>query len=524
MLERISETSVKEIIKIMKMESYQDLVAVLSKFKPKSKSGAKQKDQKKKNPSVEEKEKIESLDQKDKKKEFDKNQVIKDENDSEQNVNVANRYWIRGHNGAMLLDFLSAFCAAHEIDLFAINSEYLIENWKNITNTLLTELNKIITTIPKEKSAEFEQNQADIDFTTKKESKKELGKEKQKSSEQKKAEEKKSSSEKPEGRKEESNPEKVFDIDKFIDESENNNNEQTGVKANETSNLGPDIALEKESSKRDNQLLQLKEYKILYFDFDEFMELFNDNENHEISNNGHLTMKKFLKIFADPILFNEKTLFLIVSEGKYYSRLLSEIFDYELTVPTPTESDRKQIFEAFKESNLKCTYEARILASATHNWTLWDIKKLILNAIHRFKIGLCKYDSINSDFLLSLINTEKVLPKKSSKHLGIKGSETNAESNASVCYQQASTTDLSDPQLSMIDSLNEQLYQDAAFKDFDNVVRIIQDMISNKPINPDDMKIISKYSFILSDEPKKALSKMNQAKTRVDRIRKIKDK
>ncbi len=157
-------------------------------------------------------------------------------------------------------------------------------------------------------------------------------------------------------------------------------------------------------------------------------------------------------------------------------------------------------------------------------WTLWDIKKLVSNAIHRFSLGLCKYDSINSDYLLSLINSEKVLPKKSAKLIGIKGSETISESKGTVLHSQASTTDLSDLQLSMVDSLTDQLYQEAAFKDFDNVSRIIQDLISNKPMNPEDMKIISKYAFILNDDPRKALSKMNQAKTRVDRIRKLKDK
>jgi len=70
----------------------------------------------------------------------------------------------------------------------------------------------------------------------------------------------------------------------------------------------------------------------------------------------------------------------------------------------------------------------------------------------------------------------------------------------------------------------DQLYQEAAYKEFDNLSRIIQDMIANKPLIPDDYKLIANYAFILNDDPKKALTKLNQAKTRVDRIKKLKDK
>ena len=206
---------------------------------------------------------------------------------------------------------------------------------------------------------------------------------------------------------------------------------------------------------------------------------------------------------------------------------MSRLFDYELTVPVPTEADRKLIFNVLKDTSFSYTFESTVLAQATPSWTVWDINKLIQNSMHRFELGLCKYDSINSDFILSLINNEKVLPKKVLKLASGKGLDLVADPVISSSYSSGVSSqgfDNIDPQNIIVDSLSDQLYQEAAFKEFDNLSRIIQDIISQKAPDQEDYKMLSNYAFILNDDPKKALNKLNQAKTRVDRLKKLKDK
>ena len=510
--ERIFEAKMKEIIKLMKIESFKDLYAIVSKFKPKVKSGGKQREHPKKKSTdqgkSEEGTKVDLLKNKDSEKNREKQSV----EDSDASIKLSNTYWIRGHSGAMIPEFLSAFCSAHEIDLFSINPEFIYENWSNILTLLPNELNKILIAPISEK----------VEKEIKKEEIREKVSEKEKKKDTVQTAGNNETSEKSKQNNVKAKAEKVFDMEDLIKEPENEENDLSKAQHEENSPSEHQKTEEHELETQRPEEVPIEDYKILYFDFNDFMDYFSQNKDFE--KQEYIRMKKFLQTLSSHPGYSEKTLLLINNDGNYYANLFNDLFDYELTVPLPSESDRKQIFDVFKDSNLKYAYEATILASATHLWSLWDIKKLVTNAIHRFSLGLCRYDTINSDYMLSIINNEKILPKKSIKLRGLKIGEGTMESKETNVYSSSDATTYSEIKSSISDSLADQLYQEAAYKEFDNLSKIIQDMIATKPLNQEDYKIISNYAFILNDDPKKALSKLNQAKTRVDRIRKLKDK
>jgi len=505
----------------MKIDSFQDLYAVVSKFKPKSKHGEKTKDITRKKASNVGKKETESSENISKNKDSELFSETQSPESSKSSIKIENKYWIRGHNGPMIQDFLSAFCSAHEIDLFLINPEFIYENWSNILALLPNELDNLLRHPNNEK--EIKENQKEENQEKKTEI--EANKEKEKTKNTSKESVSEDIKENVKNNNAKVKLEKVFDMENLIKEPENEEKEPNKNEQEEKSQIEQKVNIDKELEKNKTDEVPLKEYRILYFDFNVLMDYFSQNKVYE--NIEYIKMKKFLQSLLsilDNSEFSEKTLLLVNNDGNYYANLFNELFNFELTVPLPGESDRKQIFDVLKESNLKIAYESTILASATYLWSLWDIKKLVDNAIHRFSLGLCRYDAINSDFMLSLMNTEKVLPKKSIKLSGIKIGDRNIESKEINLNASSDSSSYLEIKSSISDSLIDQLYQEAAYKEFDNLSRIIQDMIANKPLIPDDYKLIANYAFILNDDPKKALTKLNQAKTRVDRIKKLKDK
>lgn len=515
-LEKVIFANFREISKILKITSFDDIYAVVSKLKPKSKRNLKTASKKKKTSTDRQKEGLSGKDGSLVNEGFAQNEEKIDDLSEDSGFRLSDSYWIRGHEGSMILDFLVAYGTANQIDVFRLIPEMLIDNFQVLDSLLPTEIKKVISINPLKPGIQAEDQSDGIeviavdDIPTEnpeyEASAKQTGKKKSKASKKTEKEE------------------KVFNIADLIKEDDSETADNQDQTANQPE--GGFSIFNSEGSAENSTINQVSsEYKILYFNLDEFLELLSNNDR--LQENNVQIVCSMLNMLSSIQYSSNSALFLIDYEGKQYSNILSRLFDYELTVPVPTEADRKLIFNVLKDTSFSYTFESTVLAQATPSWTVWDINKLIQNSMHRFELGLCKYDSINSDFILSLINNEKVLPKKVLKLASGKGLDLVADPVISSSYSSGVSSqgfDNIDPQNIIVDSLSDQLYQEAAFKEFDNLSRIIQDIISQKAPDQEDYKMLSNYAFILNDDPKKALNKLNQAKTRVDRLKKLKDK
>lgn len=66
-----------------------------------------------------------------------------------------------------------------------------------------------------------------------------------------------------------------------------------------------------------------------------------------------------------------------------------------------------------------------------------------------------------------------------------------------------------------------QLYQFAASNNFEDLIKVIEKLDQGKTLDEFDRKLLADYSFILRDKPKTALSKLTNAKNRVDKLKNI---
>ena len=65
-----------------------------------------------------------------------------------------------------------------------------------------------------------------------------------------------------------------------------------------------------------------------------------------------------------------------------------------------------------------------------------------------------------------------------------------------------------------------QLYENAASKNYNELLIIIDKLNKKEPLEDNERKIVSKYAFILNDSPNMAHLNLEKAKKRVDLLKK----
>jgi hypothetical protein len=68
----------------------------------------------------------------------------------------------------------------------------------------------------------------------------------------------------------------------------------------------------------------------------------------------------------------------------------------------------------------------------------------------------------------------------------------------------------------------KQMYLDAASNHYEDISIILDKLSKGLILQPHDRKILADFSFLLKDEPQKALQKLNKAKIKIDKIMQIK--
>jgi hypothetical protein len=239
--------------------------------------------------------------------------------------------------------------------------------------------------------------------------------------------------------------------------------------------------------------------------------------------------------------FLEKNLILIWLNYNYneiidFSSELFDIFDLFIKIPTLTDVERETILKNYMEKNPTISFDVNAITNITVKWEVKDIEKLIKVAVfkHILHSDLNSVSNEITDVILNLIEKGEFLPSRISRP------SEEREFEDQVQYSQISPGrpqkidnifDKSvDIEESFVESIREesvsefmlnQLYENAASKNYSELVIIIDKLKKKEPIDNNTRKILAKYPFILNDSPNQAEIYLEKAKKRVDHLKKV---
>ncbi|MHA1658596.1 MAG: hypothetical protein ACTSUT_05665 [Promethearchaeota archaeon] len=316
-------------------------------------------------------------------------------------------------------------------------------------------------------------------------------------------------------------PEDFFNVFNFILK----NIEKNKLKEKE---LKPDKKDEKEfketefEKSRQKRLIFLNQQK-------DFKQLFN----------GKSLLKNFI-IFQqqinNSINFVDNDLILVwinydIQEIIDNSNNLFNTFDIFIKIPLLNKIERETILRNFLDKNKKISFDVNAIVSFTEKWETNDIIRLLKIGIFKKFINSELNDTSNeiTNILIDLIESGEYLPLTTRISLEEKESEEKAEkSNIKIDKisnknddngEKIKDTDFFVNQIretSISEFMLNQLYENAASKNYNELIIIIDKLSKKEPPEDNDRKLLAMYPFILNDSPNLAQINLEKAKKRID--------
>ena len=215
------------------------------------------------------------------------------------------------------------------------------------------------------------------------------------------------------------------------------------------------------------------------------------------------------------------------------SEELNEIFDLFIRIPIINEAERETVLKNFSERNPKIVFDINAIADATDNWEVKDLYQLLKAAIfkHLIKYDLNETSNEITDILVDLINSGEYIPVISQKKALEESEGEFMENQPALIQINSKLNSLKHVDVkninSYINSIQEdrytefmlnQFYEDAASKNYNELIIIIDKLNKNEPIEENDRKILGKYPFILNDSPNIAQINLEKAKKKIDQV------
>jgi hypothetical protein len=211
-------------------------------------------------------------------------------------------------------------------------------------------------------------------------------------------------------------------------------------------------------------------------------------------------------------------------------------FDLFIKIQLLNKIERETVFRDFLEKNPKIVFDINALVDFTDKWEIKDIKQVLKVGIlkHFLNSELNETSNEISQILLDLIESGEYLPTITSNNLQnqqiLEESETKllkldkiskkeVESDIKAVQIDNYINNIRDSRIS--DFMLNQLYEDAAFKNYREIILIIDKLDKNEPLEKNDRKLLADYPFLLNDPPNKALINLEKAKKRVDSIKQV---
>ncbi len=257
---------------------------------------------------------------------------------------------------------------------------------------------------------------------------------------------------------------------------------------------------------------------------------------------GESLLQKFLDIQQDNDSFlnflNSNLLIIWINydlkEIADNSNQLYNIFDLFIKIPLLNEIERETILRNFLERNPKIVFDINQILNYTPNWEVKDINQVLKVGIFKHFLNSELNETSNeiTDILIDLIESGEYIPSIKSK---ISEISENIESPEEKILniptmpnqkknEQITITDVSEivdhiRQSNTSEFMLNQLYENAASKNYNELVLIIDKLNKNEPLEDNDRKILAIYPFILNDSPNRAQINLEKAKKRMDHIK-----
>jgi hypothetical protein len=290
-----------------------------------------------------------------------------------------------------------------------------------------------------------------------------------------------------------------------------------------------------------------------FYSFNEILENFEKDKEEDKKKIILINQKyNFNKIFNDKSLLNnfinnfqyshkkinfiDSNLILIWLNYEYEelmddSENLFDIFDLFIKIPLLNKIERDTVLRNFLEKNQNIAFDINTLINYTENWEVKDLNQLLRIGIfkHFLNADLNNVSNEITDILINLIETGEYIPAKTlkkSKKQEIQDIEQESQSNmikeskvnkiqeGDIKDQNAIINEIKNQSVS--EFMLNQLYENAASKNYNELLLIIDKLNKKEPIEDNDRKLIAKYPFILNDTPNMAQINLEKAKKRVD--------
>ncbi|MCK4480348.1 MAG: hypothetical protein KAV01_07460 [Candidatus Lokiarchaeota archaeon] len=213
---------------------------------------------------------------------------------------------------------------------------------------------------------------------------------------------------------------------------------------------------------------------------------------------------------------------------------LYNTFDLFIKIPLLNKIERETVLKDFLEKNTKIVFDINDIVNYTENWEVKDILQLLKVGIFKHFLNSELNDTSNeiTDVLIDLIVSCEFIPNIVTPNSNNKSKVELKEEynqNKQVFSPQEPIDNYNFKDVSGIiqgiresrisDFMLNQLYENAASKNYTELVLIIDKLAKKEPLEENEMKMIAKYPFILNDSPNRAQINLEKAKKRVDLIK-----
>ncbi len=273
--------------------------------------------------------------------------------------------------------------------------------------------------------------------------------------------------------------------------------------------------------------------------------LINQPYNYDV--NGTLKseslMQRFINNFKNNINkmnFIEKNFILIWLNYNYkeISRFSSDIFDmFDLFIKIPVLNrfERETVLRNFLEKNTKIVFDINAVINSTENWEVKDINQLLKIAIfkHHLNSDLNPVSNEITDTIVDLIETGEFIPSTviNNRITMIKDKTKDMVQDTTVQSIEVKEKDVKNlldkdaiingiREMGVSEFMLNQLYENAASKNYNELLIIIDKLQKNEVLEDNERKILARYPFILNDSPNIANLNLEKAKKRVDLLKK----
>ena len=252
---------------------------------------------------------------------------------------------------------------------------------------------------------------------------------------------------------------------------------------------------------------------------------------------------KFINYFknnTNKVNFLEKNLILIWLHNDYkeiskFSSDLFEVFDLFIRIPILNRFERETILRNFSEKNPKLVFDINTIINSTENWEVKDIYQLLKIAIfkHHLNSDLNTVSNEITDTILDLIETGEFIPSKiiNDRIPKVKDKTEDLIQDNIVRSTEVKETDVENlrekdmiingiREMGVSEFMLNQLYENAASKNYNELLIIIDKLNKQEPLEDNERKILARYPFILNDSPNMAHLNLEKAKKRVDLLKK----